>query len=134
MTTASATWRTALLAAAALLLFIGAFVSAFVVVPDLHGDLVELGIRHTVLYPTVDALHAAVLADFAFATIVAAAAIQSGRGIAPPFVPLAVIAIVSIVLGTMVFSRTHNPHHFAPIAMGILVAGALVISISRGEL
>ena len=130
----SARWRTALLAVAALLIWIGTIGNAFVIVPDVHGDLVELGIRPTVLNAAVDALHAAALADFAFAVILTWAAIQSARGIAPSAVPLATIALVSIVLGTLIFSRTHSPHHVAPIAMGILIVGALAVSFSRGDL
>ena len=123
----TAPWRTALLAVAALLAFVGAFGNALVIVPDVHGDLVEIGVRPTVLNASVDALHAAALAGFAFAVIVSAAAIQSARGVTPAVVPLAAVAVVSIVEGATVFGRTHSPHHFAPIAIGILVAAALAV-------
>jgi hypothetical protein len=123
----TAPWRTALLSVAALLALVGAFGNALVIVPDVHGDLVDIGVRPAVLNASVDALHAAALAGFAFAVIVSAAAIQSARGVAPAAVPLAAVAVVSVVQGTTVFARTHSPHHVAPIAIGILIAAALTV-------
>lgn len=50
-------FRTALITASALLMMIGAFGDAVVVVPDLHGDLVEIGVRPTVLGGTMPGLY-----------------------------------------------------------------------------
>lgn len=119
--------RTALLAAAATLLLIGALGNAFVVLPDLRGDLIELGIRRSVLVPTLFDLYAQVMTGFAFVVIVLAAAITSARGGPLPIVALATIATVVCVEGVMRFSVSHNPHHFAPIVMGLLIAAALVV-------
>ena len=60
--------RTALFIASALLMMFGAVENAFVVVPDLHGDLVEIGVR-----PTVLRLYFGALAMFGFAVMVSAA-------------------------------------------------------------
>ena len=119
--------RTTLLSAAALMLFIGAFGTAFVIVPDLRGDLIEIGVRRSVLLPTVYALYANAMTGFAFAVIVSAAAFQSARRGALPIVALAAIAAVVFVEGVMRFSQSHNPHHFAPIVMGALIAAALLV-------
>src|SRR5205807_5429215 len=102
--------RTALFIASALLMIFGAVGDAFYVVPDLHGDLVEIGVRPTVLGGTMLRLYFAAIADFGFALMVSAAAIQAMRGIAPARMPLAVIAIIYMAFGVMAFSRSHNPH------------------------
>lgn len=120
--------QTGALAIAAVLITIGALGNALVVVPDLHGDLVEIGVRRTVLNGTVDGLYFAALANFGFAIIVSAAALQSARGIMPARLPLLVAALIYTITGAMVFSRSHNPHHFAPIVMGVL----LLVAVADG--
>ena len=119
--------RAALLVAAALLMTFGAAGYAFVVLPDLHGDLVEIGVRPTVLGGTVLHLYFAAIAMFGFALMVWAAAVQAVRGMAPSRMPLALVAIVYTVFGVMAFSRSHNPHHLGSLAMGVLLAAALAI-------
>ena len=126
--------RTALLIASALLMMFGAVGNAFVVVPDLHGDLVEIGVRPTVLGGTMLRLYFGALAMFGFAVMVSAAAIQAIRGIAPARLPLAVIAMMYTAFGVMAFSRSHNPHHLGPIAMGVLLGAALAIPGSKRSL
>src|SRR5438128_10223250 len=126
--------RTALLIASALLIMFGAVGNAFVVVPDLHGDLVEIGVRPTVLGGTVLRLYFGALAMFGFAVMVSAAAIQAIRGIAPARPPLAVIAVIDTAFGIMAFSRSHNPHHLGPLVMGVLLGAALAIPGSKRSL
>src|ERR1700692_633710 len=87
-------FRAALLIASALLMIFGAVGYILVVVPDLHGDLVEIGVRPTVLGGTVLRLYFGAIANFGFALIVSAAAIQAIRGIPPARIPLAVIAVI----------------------------------------
>ena len=127
-------FRTALLVAAAFLMTVGAVGYAAVVVPDLHGDLVEIGVRPTVLGGSVLALYFSAIAMFGFALMVAAAAIQSLRGISPARIPLAIVAVIYIAYGVLTFSRGHNPHHLGSLAMGLLVAAAVVISRSEQSL
>jgi hypothetical protein len=124
-------FRTSLLIVAALLMFFGAMGDAFVVVPDLHGDLVEIGVRPTVLGGTVLRLYFAAMAMFGFAVIVSSAVIQAVRGIAPARVPLAVVAIIYMAFGVMAFSRSRNPHHLGLVAIGVLLVAALVIPDSK---
>ena len=126
--------RTALLIASALLIMFGAVGNAFVVVPDLHGDLVEIGVRPTVLGGTMLRLYFGALAMFGFAVMVSAAAIQAIRGIAPARLPLAVIAMMYTAFGVMAFSRSHNPHHLGPLVMGVLLGAALAIPGSKRSL
>ena len=125
------TFRTALLIAASLLIIFGAVGDAFVVVPDLHGDLIEIGVRPTVLGGTVVRLYFAALAMFGFALIVSAAAIQSMRGVVPARLTLAIIALVYTVFGVVAFSRSHNPHHLGLLAISVLLTAAIAIPRHR---
>jgi hypothetical protein len=123
--------RTTLLAAAALLTLIGAIGYAFVVLPDLHGDLVEIGVRPTVLGGTVLHLRFAAVAMFGFALMVCAAALQSARGLAFARLPLAIVAAIYTIFGVMAFSRSYSPHHLGTLAVGVLLAAALSIPRPR---
>ena len=105
----------------------GAAGYTLVILPDLHGDLVEIGVRPTVLGGTVLHLYFSAMAMFGFAAIVLAAAMQSMRGIAPARLTLAIIAVIQTAFGIMAFSRSHNPHHLGPVLMGVLLAAALVV-------
>jgi hypothetical protein len=81
-----------------------------------------------VLGGTVLSLYFSAIAMFGFTLIVAAAAIQALRGIPPTPLPLAVIAVIYTAFGVLAFSRSHNPHHLGPLAMGVLLAAALAIT------
>ena len=124
-------FRTALLIASALLMILGAAGDAFVVVPDLRGDLVEIGVRPTVLGGTVLRLYFGVLAMFGFALMVSVAAIQAMRGVAPARLPLAVVAMIYLAFGVIAFSGSRNLHHLGPVAMGVLLGAAVAIPDSR---
>src|ERR1700682_4156466 len=126
--------RIALFIASALLMIFGTVGDAFVVVPALHSDLVEIGVRPTVLGGTVLRLYFGAIANFGFALIVSAAAIQAIRGISPPRLPLGVIAVIYTAFGVVSFSRSHNPHHLGALAMGVLLGAALAIPRSRRSL
>jgi hypothetical protein len=123
--------RTFLFFAAAILMIFGAAGNAFVIVPDLHGDLIEIGVRPSVLGATVLGLYFAALAMCACAAMVSASAIQATRGIAPARMPLAIVAALYAVFGIMAFARSHNPHHLGPLLMGALLGVALVIPKAR---
>ena len=123
--------RTVLLIATALLMTFGAAAYALVVVPDLHGDLLEIGVRPSVLGGTVLHLYFAGIAMFGFALIVFAAAVQTIRGGVPARIPLAIITIIYTSFGIFAFSRSHNPHHLGPLAMGVLLVTALTIPVRR---
>ena len=119
--------RAALLVTAAVLMLIGAAGNAFSLIPDLHGDLVELGVRRTVLGGSVILMDFAALAMFGFLVIVGAAAIQSMRGVTPPRLPLAVIAAVYVAGGCMAFTWSHSPHQLGNVAAGLALAAAALV-------
>lgn len=119
--------RTSFLSAAAILMWIGALGYTVVVLPDLHGDLVEIGVRPTVLGGTVLHLNFAAAAMIGFAVIVSVAAVEALRGTAPKRFQLAVIAVIYGWHGWAAFSRSRDIHHFAPIAMAILLAMAIAM-------
>jgi hypothetical protein len=79
-------------------------------------------------------LHFGVIAMFGFALMVSAAAIQAIRGIALARLPLTVVAMIYTAFGVMAFSRSHNPHHLGPLAMGVLLGAALAIPGSKRSL
>ena len=123
--------RAGLLIAAALLMFFGALGNALVLMPDLRGHLIEIGLRPTVLRGAVSALYFATAAMFVFALIVAQAALQSMRR-APVFrLPLSLIAVIHTVAGVMAFARSFNPHHLGGIMIGVLIGAALFIGSSN---
>jgi hypothetical protein len=119
--------RAALLVVAAVMIFIGAAGNAFNLIPDLHGDLVELGVRRTVLGGSVILMDFAALAMFGFLVIVGAAAIQALRGVTPARLPLAVTAAVYVAGGSIAYSWSHSPHHLGNVAAGLALAVAAVI-------
>lgn len=122
---------TTLLIAAALLMIFGALGDALVVVPDLHGDLVEIGVRPTVLGGTLLRFWFGIIASFGFALMVAIAAVQAIRSIEFPRSPLVIVAGIYTIFGVIAFSRSHNPHHLGPVAMGVLLGAALAIRSRR---
>jgi hypothetical protein len=122
---------TMLLVAAALFMLFWAAGYSYYVVPDLHGDLVEIGVRPTVLGGTVLYLYFSAIAMFGFALMVSAAAIQAMRGIPPARMPLAIVAVIYMAFGVLAFSRSHNLHRLGPLAMGVLLGAALAIPRSR---
>ena len=123
--------RALLLIAAALLMIFSGFGETFVVLPDLHGDLIEIGVRPRVLGGTVMRLYFSAIAMLGFALMVSVAAIQAIRGIPLARPPLAIIAVIYSAFGIMAFSRSHNPHHLGSLAMGVLLAAALAIRPPR---
>jgi hypothetical protein len=125
------TIRTALLIASALLMIFGALGYSSTIVPDLHGDLVEIGVRPTVLGGTVLYLYFSAIAMFGFSLIVSAAAFQATRGVPPARLPLAIIAVIYMAFGIMAFWQSHNPHHLGIVATGLLLAAALAIPRSQ---
>jgi lipoprotein signal peptidase len=79
-------------------------------------------------------LYFGALANFGFALMVSAAAIQAIRGIPLARLPLAVIALIYTAFGVLAFSRSHNPHHLGALAMGVLLGAALAMPPSRRSL
>lgn len=116
--------RAALLVVAGVFILIGAAGNAFNLIPDLHGDLVELGVRRTVLGGSVILMDFAALSMFGFLVIVGAAATQALRGVTPARLPLAAIGAVYVAAGCIAFSWGHSPHHLGNVAVGLLLVTA----------
>ena len=119
--------RANLLAVAAALMLFNAGMNAYVLMPDLHGDLAEIGVRPSVLATTVLHLYFGMLAQCGFTVMVVAAAIQLFRGQAAARTPLLVTAAIYVVFGLLAFSMSHSPHHLGPVAMGALIAASAAI-------
>src|SRR5438105_3719979 len=96
MTSMKHSVRTGLLAAAALLMVLGAVGEAFTVLPDLRGDLIEIGVRPTVLGGTLLRLYYVAMVNAGLAVMVCIAAMQATRGRAPARMPLAIVAAIEI--------------------------------------
>jgi hypothetical protein len=121
-------FRTALLIASALLMMFGAVGDSFIIVPDLHGDLIEIGVRPTVVGGTVLHLYFGALARFGFALMVSAAAIQALRGVAPARMPLAVVAVL-IVIKALDSGLNTSLHRSADSAFFNLIVGRDVVAL-----
>jgi hypothetical protein len=119
--------RATLLAASALLMTFGALGYTLHVLPDIHGDLVEISARPTLVGSTMLYLNFTAIAMFGFALMVAFASVQALRGVTPPRAPLAVVALIYAVFGLLAFSRSHSPHHIGLVMAGALLAAALAL-------
>jgi len=124
--------RTTLLIASALLMIFGAVQFAVIIMPDLHGRLLEIGVQPTALGEVELHLFFVGIALFGFALMVSGAAIQTIRGKISAQIPFGLVALIYIVFGFIALLRSHNLHHFGPIVTGALLAAALLIPHSRG--
>ena len=118
--------RAALLWAAGALMGFAALVNAFVGVPHLREDLVEIHVRPTLLRAVSVGMQFGAYAMFAFALIVLHAGARAARGEATARLPLAIIAILYAAFGIPVFVAMGSPHAFgyalAGLAVGIAAA------------
>jgi hypothetical protein len=118
--------RASLLFAAAGLMGFAALVNAFVGVPHLQEDLIEVHVRPTLLRAVSVGMQFGAYAMFAFTLIVLHAATRAARGEATARLPLAFIAILYAAFGITVFLAMGSPHAFgyalAGLAVGIAAA------------
>ena len=89
-----------LLFAAAALMGFAALTSAFVGVPHLQKDLVEIQVRSTLLRAVSVALHFGAYAMFAFALLVLHAGMRAARGEETARLPLVIIAVLYAAFGS----------------------------------
>jgi len=103
-------------------------------VPHLREDMLEIGMRPSLLGAISLVLYFSVVAMFAFAAIVLSGAISLLRGNIPQLAPLWLIAGSYLVFGFVAFVRIDPNVHFLGYAlMGLLVAmGAAVSRAARG--
>jgi hypothetical protein len=92
-------------------------------VPHLRQDMLEIGMRPSLLAAISLVLYFSVVAMFAFAALVLSGAISQLRGKAPQLVPLWLIAGSYLIFGFVAFVRIDPNAHFLGYAfMGFLVA------------
>ena len=113
--------RASLLFAAGALMGFAALVNAFVGVPHLREDMVEIHVRPTLLQAVSVAMRFGAYAMFAFTLIVLHAGTRAARGEAVARLPLAIIAILYAAFGITVFVAMGSPH-----ALGYALAGLAV--------
>ena len=121
--------RTTLLFASALLMIFAAFLNATDLLPDLRGDLIEIGVRKSVLGPVLSSLYFGAMAMGAFALLVTIAAVRSMRGAAIDRLSLAIVAAIYGAIGISRYTQVHSPHHLGTALMGALLAVAVAMPV-----
>lgn len=113
----------AVLVLAALAILGTAVLHGMVNVPHLREDMVEIGVRPTLLGAITLVLYFSVVAMFAFGGLVLSGAVQSLRGRSPERAPLWVVALCYLAFGLAAFFLVgRSPHFLGYAGMGLLVA------------
>ena len=113
---------------AGLLILLSAFLHGLVNVPHLHEDLVEIGVRPTLLGAVMLVLYFSVVAMFAFGLLVLWNAGSALRGRPLQLAPLWIIAATYVAFGIAAFVLVSPTHHVLGYAvMGVLVAGGAAL-------
>jgi hypothetical protein len=114
--------RSVLLAIGGSAILAAAVVQAAINVPHLREDMLEMGMRATLLRAILLVLYFSVVAMFAFAALVLNAAASVGRGRMPPLLPLWLIAGTYVIFGVVAYARVDASAHFLGYAaMGLIV-------------
>jgi hypothetical protein len=115
--------RRAALSFAGIAILGSAVLHGLVNVPHLREDLVEIGVRRTLVAAVMLVLYFSVVAMFAFGALVLGSAASSSRGGHPPRTPLWIIAATYVVFGLVAFlAVSPSPHMLGYTGMGLLVA------------
>lgn len=100
-----------------------AILHGLVNVPHLREDLVELGVRRTLIGAVMLVLYFSVIAMFAFGGLVLSSAVGLFRGGQLSRAPLWIIAATYVVFGLVAFLLVSpSPHMLGYMGMGLLVA------------
>lgn len=92
-------------------------------VPHLREDMVEIGVRPTLLGAIMVTLYFSVVAMFAFGGLVLSGAVQSIRGGSPQGAPLWMVAATYMGFGLAAFALAGpSPHFLGYAGLGALVA------------
>lgn len=103
-------------------------------VPHLREDLLEIGVRRTLLAAVTLVLYFSVVAMFAFAGLVLSAAVESLRGGHPRRGPLWVVGASYLLFGAVAYTLvSRNVHFLGYAAMGLLVVLAAALSPALGR-
>ena len=126
------TIRRTILFVAGIAILGSAILHGLVNVPHLREDLVEIGVRRTLLAAVTLVLYFSVVAMFAFGALVLGSAVGSPRGRHLPQAPLWIIAATYVVFGLVAFlAVSPSPHMLGYTGMGLLVAVGSALRPSR---
>jgi hypothetical protein len=121
--------RPILLLAGGAMIAAAAVVHGVVNVPHLREDMLELGIRHSLVLAISLVLYFSVVAMFGFAGLVLGAAGSVLRGRAPSPVPLWVVGGTYVSFGIVAFvAVAPSPHFLGYALMGFIVAAAAALT------
>ena len=121
--------RTSLLSVAGVLLAFAAAVNAFINVPHLREDMIEIQVRPTLLQAISLGLYFGAFAMAGLALVVLAAAVESARTGSGNRTLLAIVSAVFLAFGaTAIVSGDASPHMLGYAAAGALVAVAAALS------
>jgi hypothetical protein len=121
--------RATVLLVASIAILGAATLHGLVNVPHLHEDLVETGVRHTLVAAVLLVLYFSVVAMFAFGGLVLAGAVGAFRGRQTARAALWAVSATYLVFGVagaMLVSR--SPHMLGYAGMGLLVAVGTALS------
>lgn len=97
-------------------------------VPHLREDMVEIGVRPSLLGAITPVLYFSVVAMIAFGGLVLSGTVQCIRGGSLQRAPLWIVAITYMVFGLAAFVQVgRSPHYLGYAAMGLLVAIGAVL-------
>jgi hypothetical protein len=116
-------------------IFASALLHGAVNVPHLRQDMLEIGVRQSLIGAVSLVLYFSVVAMFAFAAVVLVGAISSFRGRVPGPLPLWLVAACYVVFGLVAYFRVDpNAHYLGYAFMGLLVAAGTALSPSSRQL
>ena len=116
--------RGAVLLIAGIAILGSAMLHGIVNIPHLHEDLLELGVRRTLVSAVMLVLYFSVVAMFAFGGLVLSSAVGSFRGSHPQQAPLWVVAATYVVFGVAAFMLvSRSPHMLGYTLVGLLGGG-----------
>jgi hypothetical protein len=126
--------RTTVLFIAGLAILGSAALHGMVNVPHLRGDLVEIGVRQTLVGAIMLVLYFSVVAMFAFGGLILGSATGSLRGKPVHQAPLWIVAATYMVFGLAAFLLvSRSPHMLGYSFIGALVAMGAALKPKRGE-
>jgi hypothetical protein len=109
-----------------------AILHGLVNVPHLRGDLVEIGVRRTLVAAVMLVLYFSVVAMFAFGALVLSSTVGSSRGGYLPRTPLWIISATYVIFGLVAFlAVSPSPHMLGYTGMGLLVAFGAALCPAR---
>jgi hypothetical protein len=127
-------FRGGILSLASLAILGSAALHGLVNVPHLHEDLLDIGVRPTLLGTVMLVLYFSVVAMFVFGALVLSSAVRSFRGGNPQAATLWIIAASYMAFGLAAFVLVNrSPHMLGYAGMGLLVAVGAALGRMQGS-